>query len=389
MTSVLAKALTWTPGRRLQRTPPDMAPAWSSRVRWRPENAPASPSPAPTPAWPRRQPLCSGLRLLCPRYSPRAPPAAAHASYIYSADRLEKKKERESETWKERPKNRGGILWKKRNNTAGQIAGYFWGLFIILPLCPPVLQCCSEGDSVGRPAGRDPLQWARKGLKQEVEERRKKGKERVIQGATSSSRTDSRSINGYWSANTVNTTKAFFISLHSYSKLGVASMYPAGSNSVTKIQTSIVAVNSRSVLVPPLLHLQPSHVIEFRENNGLSQGTGWRDVDIFITVTTWSIPSPRCAAQHFMGTWPNSLPSPEASARCVILFLSSLLSPFLFSHSGLKAWLCALPATARSLFIWTPRLGPTIMGDSHRLTRCHLLFYCIPSPQPASDCLFV
>lgn len=49
---------------------------------------------------------------------------------------------------------------------------------------------------MGRPAGRDPLQWARKGLKQEVEDR-KKGKDRVILGATSSSRTDSRNINGY------------------------------------------------------------------------------------------------------------------------------------------------------------------------------------------------
>ena len=94
MTSVLVTALTWTPGRRLQRTLPDMAPAWSSRVRWRPENAPASPSPAPTPGWPRRQPLCSGPHLLCPRCSPRAPPAAAHASYIYSADGLKKKRER-------------------------------------------------------------------------------------------------------------------------------------------------------------------------------------------------------------------------------------------------------------------------------------------------------
>lgn len=42
-------------------------------------------------------------------------------------------------------------------------------------------------------------------------------------------------------------------------------MYPAGSNSVSKIQTSIAAVNSSSVLVPLLLHLQPSHVIGFRE----------------------------------------------------------------------------------------------------------------------------
>lgn len=80
-------------------------------------------------------------------------------------------------------------------------------LFVmILPLCPPVLQCCSEGDSVGLPAGRDPLYWmSKRKEKQEVVGRKERGKneerervnDRVTAGATSPSCTINRSINGY------------------------------------------------------------------------------------------------------------------------------------------------------------------------------------------------
>lgn len=69
---------------------------------------------------------------------------------------------------------------------------------MILPLCPPVLQCCSEGHNVDHPAGRDPLCWMSERWRQEV--KNKKGemrKERVTVRATSPSCTDNRSINGY------------------------------------------------------------------------------------------------------------------------------------------------------------------------------------------------
>jgi len=57
---------------------------------------------------------------------------------------------------------------------------------------------------------------------------------------------------------------------------------------------------------------------------------------------------PLCAAQHVMGTWPNSLPSPEAAAGSVILFPSSLPSRWLFSLSRLKAGLCVYLYAASS-----------------------------------------
>lgn len=101
-----ATALTLTPGRRLQHTQPDMAPAWSSHVLQQPGNVPASLSPALRPGWPHHQLLCWGLRLLCPGCSPHAPRAAAHEFYISSAGeflvRVEKK--RKKNTLKERLK---------------------------------------------------------------------------------------------------------------------------------------------------------------------------------------------------------------------------------------------------------------------------------------------
>lgn len=83
--TVLLTLLTWTLERRLRRTRPDTAPFWSLHAPRRPGNAPGSPSPAPRPAWPHRQPLCSGHHPPCPRCFHRAPPAAARGFYISSA----------------------------------------------------------------------------------------------------------------------------------------------------------------------------------------------------------------------------------------------------------------------------------------------------------------
>lgn len=125
---VLAAALTWTPGRRLQHTQQDMAPAWSSRVRWQPENAPASPSPAPRPRWLHRQPLCWGLRPLCPGCFPHAPPAAAHVSYISSVKRCTQGERRDSKGEKEERQHFieavGLCGWT--NNEELQVLGCWW-----------------------------------------------------------------------------------------------------------------------------------------------------------------------------------------------------------------------------------------------------------------------
>lgn len=98
---------------------------------------------------------------------------------------------------------------------------------------------------------------------------------------------------------------------------------------------------------------------------------GWSLFFFNSTVMTGSFSASLCAVQHIMGTWPNSLPSPETSARCVILFESSslslplsVLSLFLFSLSRLKAWLCAL--LVRCLFglrVWD-RLSWEALTDS-------------------------
>lgn len=102
-------------------------------------------------------------------------------------------------------------------------------------------------------------------------------------------------------------------------------------------------------------------------------------------METFFISASLCAVQHIMGTWPNSLPSPEASARCVILFLSSSLSlalsclSFYFLPPGSRhsSVLC-------SLVVYLASSSGT---DCHgRLSQTHALsapFYSNPSPLPA------
>lgn len=94
----LSAALTWTPGRKLRRRRRDTAPAWSSRAHWPPGSGPSSPSPARRWAWPRRCSLCWGLLPPCPGCFPRAPPAAARESYIFSAQKKKKSCSRTSTT---------------------------------------------------------------------------------------------------------------------------------------------------------------------------------------------------------------------------------------------------------------------------------------------------
>lgn len=161
-----------------------------------------------------------------------------------------------------------------------------------------------------------------------------------------------------------------------------------------KIQKSIPTVNSRRVVVSLLQYLQPSHVIGFwllwwRKKQWTSfLGTRDEGMETFFipTVRTRSIAPSLCVVQHIMGTWPNSLPSPEASASCVILFLSSLVSLSIFSLWAQGMALCF----ARSLVVYLASSSGT---DCHgRLSQTHALsspFYSIPSPQPASDCLLV
>lgn len=65
-----------------------------------------------------------------------------------------------------------------------------------------------------------------------------------------------------------------------------------------------------------------------------------------------------------MGTWPNSLPSPEASVPCAIVFLSSFLSLcFLSPGSRHGFWLWSLAPCLFCLLVWD-RLSRDAHSDS-------------------------
>lgn len=115
--------------------------------------------------------LCAGVSARCIQDVPPVHHQQQHVRLTFS---LQKGSCRvEKETLKRRYSEGGKIAAFCESNAARWITGYFYmflaagkytdRLFVmILPLCPPVLQCCSEGDSVGCPAGRDPLYWMSK-----------------------------------------------------------------------------------------------------------------------------------------------------------------------------------------------------------------------------------
>lgn len=93
------------------------------------------------------------------------------------------------------------------------------------------------------------------------------------------------------------------------------------------------------------------------------------DMGIILSQPWWLEASlPLCVVQHIMGTWPNSLPFQEASARYVSFSpwaLSSLPLSFYFLSRGFKARLCSLADCLFGLLVWH-----RVLWEVLRLTHC-------------------
>lgn len=151
------------------------------------------------------------------------------------------------------------------------------------------------------------IEWV-KGRSRKWQEGRKEGekrKERVTAGATSPRCTQNWSINGYWSVNMVNITNAsssLFIRTPSW-VVGLCTLRLKWHNH--KIQKSISTVNSRSVVVSLVQHLQPSTcnwiLASLVEKKQWTSFLGTKDEgEIFFipTVMTRSIAPSLCGAAY-------------------------------------------------------------------------------------------
>lgn len=240
-----------------------------------------------------------------------------------------------------------------------------------LPLCPPALQYCSEGDSVELPAGRGPLNWLHRGEWQEG--RRKKRKTKREKRLNKWPRREPSLSPGY----SIN-GKHKWILITEYCSILVMSgslsvCVPFGSNSASMIQESAWAEHSggrRCFSASASTAIMRNWILK----NWLSLETKDGYVHLFHpTLTTPSVSASPC------GTWPKSLPFPAEASALYFLFppFPPKLSPVspIFSTRGSRqvTLLCFIACCLFWQGVWHKRCGrlsPTRTAPSLHSVQC-------------------